>query len=708
MKATSTSSKSTRRPASKASRLSTISSQGQLDLRLPSVTASTESQPTARRKPSGGSTRKSGDDKATQTLEIVLKRLKVSKVRCVDVETSGLDWKRNAIVGYVVSFSGDPRDSYYVPFRHAGNANVGGREGLKGEHAWDNNIGICMGEYELIKALDEPGTIMFGHNMAFDLKFIRRASYDGEYAFDFRPRFEDTMINACLINELQGKFSLEFCAGISGVQAKKSAQIVDYLCSKFSEAAAKPKSAMGHYWRLAGDDPMAVEYACGDGVTTFQLRDKQTLEIQKQELTKVWDIESRLIPVLARMSTRGIRIDEERLSKLATFIKQQVGDGSDAYPGELMKQFWNEGAPKDFNVWSSTDVKWWMEQHGNINWPRTAPSKTFPSGQPSFRKEWLEESDAGKQILEVRELETLGSTFVNPMRTEHLWHGRVHTNYNQLRTDEFGTITGRLSCDSPNLQAVPKHNYRQGKLFRSIFVPDEGMTWASADYSQLEPRLLAYYSRARALLDGYNANPPVDAHTVASMMSNSNWDKMDATERKKYRDNFGKRINQTILTGGGKKVLVDKYKIPADKVDEVWNNYHRRLPEIKTIQKKMELRMKQRGYLLTLLERRCRLQSPDRAYVALSRALQGGNADVLKVKLVECDEYLASVGRPVDILNNIHDDLAFQFLEENRKHYEECLRIMQSFGSNDLIQLDVPITVDAGEGSNWAEATYGH
>lgn len=228
-----------------------------------------------------------------------------------------------------------------------------------------------------------------------------------------------------------------------------------------------------------------------------------------------------------------------------------------------------------------------------------------------------------------------------------------------------------------------------------------------------EPVLLAYYSRAKVLLDGFRATPQIDAHTTAAMYANRNWHKLNDKEKKHYRNMFAKRINQTIITGGGKKVLVDKYKIPADEVDQAWADWHRALPEVKPAQKRMERTLRMRGYLVTLLGRRCRLDDPSRAYVAMNRALQGGNADIVKLKLVEMDEYLASVGRPLDLLNVIHDDVIFQFPKKERKHFDECLRIMQSFGpqsngtDKDLIQLDVPLLVDPGEGSNWSEATYG-
>lgn len=647
---------------------------------------------------------------ADDKLQEVMNRLKRSwPAICVDVETSGLDFKRNAIVGYVVTFGPNRPDSYYVPFRHAGNANVGGREGLRGTDSWDHKL--APGEKDLLHALDgQP--LLFGHNLHFDLRFMLAT---GE--FDCQPRCEDTIINEPILDEYVGRYSLEACAHRYKVEAKKSAEIKEYLCSLFPEARAKPDAAMGHYWRLAGDDKIAVDYAEQDGTTTWQLRDKQLVQIFKQEdyggkplptLEQIWDVESRLVPVLARMSFTGIKIDEAALSDLKKHIKKNIERLANTFPSE-------------FNPRSPVDVRHWMEQHNCTDWPMTAPSRTFPKGQPSFTEGWLMEHEAGQLIVQWRKFETLKSTFIQPLEVNHMYKGRVHASFNQLRGDQYGTVTGRLSISDPNLGAVPKHDDEtqavpMGPLYRKLFVPDDGQRLGTADYEQIEPRLLAYYTQCRVLIKGYLSDPPVDAHTTAAMYANKNWGNLTKAEQKHYRNFTAKRINQTIITGGGKKVIVEKYKVPADEVDAAWAAWHRAMPEVRPAQKAMERRYRERGFVLTLLNRRCRLDDPERAFTAMNRLLQGGNADVIKMKMVEIDEYLKSAGRPVDMLNSIHDDLVFQFPEEHRKHYDECLRIMQAFGPDDVLclrqKLDgqpviIPLPVDPGEGANWADATYG-
>lgn len=617
----------------------------------------------------------------------VLNRLAAAKQVVYDCETSGLDWKRQHIVGHVFTFSPNPADSFYLPVRHAAGGNIGGIKGPSTVDGWDEKLHPL--EPLLLKAMDRSDLLVTGHNVSFDIKFLSRLG------FKLRPRFEDTSINAPLLDEHIGKYSLEACAERAGVQAKKSAEIVKYLQSKFPEIT-NPRTAMGHYWRLAGDDSMGVEYAKGDGTSTWQLREVQNFEIEKQELQVVHDVESRLIPVLARMMIKGVRVDEERLDGLIVQLNKNV---------EILMG----GFPSGFNARGKDDVRAWMEKHGHFDPPRTPPSKTFPQGQPSFPEQWLEKFEAGQKIVKVRKYENMLASFMVPLKERHLFKGRVHTQFNQLRTDDFGTVTGRLSSSDPNLQQVAKRNRELGMLFRSVFVPDSGMIWGSNDYQQCEPRLMAYYTRCKVLLHDYRTNPKADSHlAVTKAMYAAKWDQMDVLERKDARET-GKRVNQTLITGGGKGVLTHKYGIAPRDVDKIWADYFRAMPEIRPFHKKASARYRARGYVLSLLGRRARLDDPNRDYTALNRLLQVGNADILKAKMVEIGEFLQQEGNSgVDMLLNCHDAIEFQFAEGSHRVYNQCRTIMADFKSDaSLIKLDLPMPVDSSEGPNWSVATYG-
>ena len=617
-----------------------------------------------------------------------------------DTETSGLDWRYNAIVGYVLTFSPDPRDSYYVSFRHGGGGNVGGRPGLQTATGWDGKL--APGEDLLLKGLFQKGRKIIGHNLAFDLKFSYRVADTAA----FEPQFEDTMINEPLIDEFAKGFSLDACCLRYGVQAKKGQAMYDHIHNLFPEVPAT-KASMGHFWRLAGDDPVAVEYATGDGTSTWQLRDAQREKIEEQillgydikgeplytSLVKVHGIESRLIRVLARMTCKGIRVDRDYFLGVQAGLDQQIDRLMQAFPD-----------PDNASVQAPSDVRWYMEQHGVTDWPLTPKTK-----KPSFPESWLEKSEPGREIIKIRRIVHMRNSFINPLLEEHIWNGRVHANFNQLKNDEYGTVTGRLSCDSPNLQQAHKRDAVRGRILRGGFVPDPGMVFGEVDYSQCEPRLLAYYSRCKVLLDGYRNDPDFDAHTgvTRAMNSSRGYEDWDKATKKAARE-IGKRINQTLITGGGRNAIVTKYGVPASEVDQQYRDYFKAMPEIKVLQKKSALKFKQRGFMVSLLGRRPKLRDPHLDYTAVNRLLQPGNADVLKSKMVEIDDYLESEGRPpVDLLNNIHDAFDFQFDPAHRSVYNECLDIMTRFGPDDVITLDVPMKVDPGEGKTWAEATFG-
>lgn len=605
-------------------------------------------------------------------IELVLRRLRESKRVVVDCETSGLDWKRNFICGYVLTFGPRDDDSYYLPVRHRAGGNCLDVRVPTTSEEWDGSIDEV--EKEIVRALDQPDKHLIFHNGAFDLKFLYRVGFN-----KFDASMEDTQLNAVLINEHEKSFSLDWQCKVWGV-AQKHTTIYDYIAAQIPEAKGQSKNAMGHFWRLAGDDPVAVEYAAGDGVSTWQLCERQHIELELQNLMLVHGVESKLLPVLARMMIRGVRIDEDRLH----WVKGEVERRRD----EALRKL-----PEGFNSRAPSQVRRLMEEAGFTNWPSTPPSKTFPNGVPSFNEAWLLTNPVGQNIIAVRKYENLINSFIQPMIDTHLWKGRVHPEFHQLRNDSFGTITGRLSSSSPNAQQISKRNEELGSLHRSIFVPDDGMIWGSADMSQAEPRILAYYSRCKVLLDGYRATPPIDAHQAVA----------NATGLDR---NLGKRINQTLITGGGKKVLVSKYSVPADRVDEIWSQYFEKMPEIRDFSKQAANRMRNRGYVVSLLGRRCRLLDRNKDYVALNRLLQTGNADCLKLVMVKLDQYYRSEGDRVNLLLNCHDALETQFKEEDRKIYEEGLRMMTDFGPDNTIHLDVPMEIDTKEGTNWATATW--
>lgn len=589
-----------------------------------------------------------------------------------DSETDGLEPRVNQIVGHVITFGPTPPDTYYVPVRHG--------DPTKG------NVHPSLDRYrhpfelEMRKVAARRDVLWVGHNFDFDLRFLY------SHGIDPLGSFEDTMVNQALLNEYTPSFTLEACCNYAKVQAKKGNELYPYLAEKFGGSPTREQ--MGNYWRLPGDDLRGGEYACGDGVSTWQLREAQRAALEAQNLGGVANTESKITRVLYRMFKRGVPIDKERLAE----VEQEA---------DLRLEKAKKALPTGLNVRAPSQLKKLFDEHGHTDWPLTEPSKRFPQGAPSFKEEWLSTFPLGKLIVAVRKYEHLKSSFLSPLRDEHMWpDGRVRPRFYQMASDDFGTVTGRFSCTAPNLQQVPKRNFEIGHLFRQVFVPSEGSRWLTADLSQCEPRILAHYSNARTLVHGYMSVPFVDAHAAVTI--DAKLEEMLGIPFKEARE-YGKRVNQTLITGGGKGKIVSM--LGKDGL-RVYDAYFVAMPEVKTLQKDAANRQLARGFVRSLCGRRARLESRDKAYKALNRLLQVGNADVIKEALIRMDEYYEAEGDDVGLINTVHDSVDIDVPDGREDVAVQGLRFMCEFGPGRRVEMRVPMAVEYAWGSSWSEATY--
>ena len=624
------------------------------------------------------------EDEAQKVLRILRDYDEVT----IDTETSGLDWKRQHIIGYVLTFKGE--NSYYVPVRHAGGGNLPGTHVPMSPEGWKGQLHPF--EVELAKIARERDRLWIGHNILFDMRFAAR------HKIELRGRKEDTGINAPLIDENQWSFSLENCAKREGVQAKKGDTLYQYMADRFGGVADKKQ--MGNFWQTDASVPIVWEYAAGDGVTTEELRESQIIQIREpdamgRDLIKVHDVECRLINTLFRMTYGGVRIDEEVLHCADKHFEAKASQASSVFP-------------PDFNSKSPLALKAYFTDLGLIgdNWPRNPPTKVelkkaakegrTPMGALKFDADTLRLTPQGDDIISFRQITNARSLYTGPMIERHLFQGKVHCEFAQMATDDYGTISGRLSCYEPNLQAVSKRNKKVGPVYRSAFVADEGCTWEDNDYGQQEYVVFTDYTKDPNLMEGYASNPPVDIHsTVAQMLGVE-------------RDPTAKRMNLGILYGMGVAKLAASLGVSLEQARIWMDMYHKQFPYARPFLKGAEQKAKARGYVMTKLGRRRHFDG-NLAHKAGNGIIQGSSADITKLKMVEVDDYFASEGNTCRLMLQIHDSLSWsaENSENGRKQTKEAQRIMTDFYSDGaLIKLKANLRIDSSSGKNWSEATW--
>jgi len=586
---------------------------------------------------------------------VINPQLALDIVRChykpiaFDTETTGIT-VQDKVCGYVIT---NDEYSTYTPVRHEGGGNIPNVEEF---------------EHELHRAFGDRSRMLFltvGHNFGFDLRICLR------HGITLAGPLEDTMINEAIISDIVQGHGLAECCLRHRVTAKKGDEIYAELARRFG--GLPDKKQMGKFWKLEGDHPLVVDYATGDGVSTLELWAKQQRILDADGLRKSWQLECDLLPYVAKIHHRGLKIDPEYAGQVGTEVENAIKEKSKVFiPG--------------FNVRSPKAVEALYRTNGYTD-ERFARTD---SGALSFTEKWLETNDIGGAILAVRRLEKARDSFIAPLIDTHNVNGRVHPVLNQSKSDDYGVAGVRFSCSEPNLQAFPKRNIDVGRVVRRLVVPDEGFVFEEADAKQQEPRLFTHYSGDPALVDGYRSGT-MDIHDRASQVFGLERD-------------VAKRMAMGMLTMMSPPTLAGHMRWPIEQAREA----HRRFltdafPAIKTFQDTAIHVFRRRGYVKTLLGRRAYLDDPRFAYRAVSRIIQNVGGEHLKMCLLRACKYEDAYPNDVQILLTIHDSLLWQ---RNPSHSPtDLIRCIEHVAEE--LELSVPIPFGLGSGKDWARASYG-
>ena len=557
-------------------------------------------------------------------------------------------------------------------------------EGWKGyfpiRHEGGGNFDERILKKQVQRIMDLPCDKIF-HNAAYDVGWLRW------WGVEVKGKIIDTLIAAPLIDENRFRYSLNELGK-------------DYLKETKSEAllyeAAKEwgVNAKAEMWKLPA---MYVgPYAEQDADLTLRLWNYFKVELIKQELSSIFDLETRLFPCLLDMKTKGVRVDLEKAEK----IKKDLQKKEDFLLFQIKKD-----TGVDVDIWAAVSVAKAFDKL-DIRYERTAKSD-----QPKFDKNFLSthKHPLAKMVVQAREFNKARTTFIDTILT-HQHHGRIHADINQMRSDTGGTVTGRFSYSNPNLQQIPARNKDIGPLIRSIFVPDEGCKWGSFDYSQQEPRVLVHFAAltggglkgADEVIESYKTEDPDFHQAVADM---AGIDRRTA-----------KTINLGMMYGMGKGKLASELGLGKEDTEDLFAKFHANVPFVKQLMEQATRKADNTGFLRTLLGRKCRfdLWEPrvfgihkalplweaekeygrdlKRAwtYKALNRLIQGSSADMTKKAMVDLYEegIIAHI--------QVHDELNCSIDSDGEKN--KIKEIMEN-----TVELKVPLKVDAEIGPSWGE-----
>jgi DNA polymerase-1 len=585
-------------------------------------------------------------------VKLLLQNLLNQTSVCFDTETTGLDALHAELVG--ISFSYEKGKGFYVPFPEN-----------------QDEAQVLINKF---KPFFESESIeKIGQNIKYDLKILSR------YGVHIKGKLFDTMIAHYLINpDMRHNMDI-----LSETYLKYSPKSIEDLIGK----KGKNQKSMRD---IALEE--IKEYAVEDADITYQLKQNFSPILDKAETKKLFEeIEIPLIPVLAAMELEGINLD-------VPFLKSMSGEM--AAESNALEQKIYETAGEKFNLASP-------KQLGDVLFDKLkiggAKQKKTKTGQYATGEEVLSylanDNPIVKDILEWRQMIKLQSTYIDalPNQVDKIT-GRVHTDYMQTVA-----ATGRLSSNNPNLQNIPVRTER-GRLIRKAFIArDENYTLVSADYSQIELRIIAALSGEENMIKAFKNNEDIHRSTAAKVFN------VPLEEVTKEQRSNAKTVNFGIIYGVSAFGLSNQTSLSRKESAELIDAYYATYPKLKSYMSSQVDFARENGYVQTVLGRRRYLKDINSANMmvksgaernAVNAPIQGSAADIIKIAMINIHEKLVSGNWKSKMLLQVHDELVF---DVHNSELEKIKPMIKHEMENAFI-MDVPLDVEIGAGKNWLEA----
>jgi len=587
-------------------------------------------------------------------LDELVAALEQSERFAFDTETTSLDAMRADLVG--LSFAVTAGEAWYVPVGHH-------YLGMPEQLPLDRVL-------EAVRPLlASPRQLKIGQNLKYDILVLARAGVE------VSGPIYDTMLASYLANPATRSHGMDNLA----------AELLNYHTISYSEVAGSGKKQIGFE---EVEVEKATTYAAEDADITLRLYEKLVPMVTEQHQNGLLnDVEMPLLQILAGMERAGIRINPEFLGSLSADMEKKLAV-LEAEIHQLAGGPFNIGSPKQLG-----EVLF-----ENLGLPKGKKTKTGWSTDVEVLNKLAEDHEIAAKILDYRSLMKLKGTYTDALpKLIHPETGRIHTSFNQAVT-----ATGRLSSSDPNLQNIPIRT-EEGRRIREGFIPSDGCVLLSADYSQVELRILAHMADEPALKEAFARGEDIHRSTASEVLGL--FPEMVTDEQRRA----AKAINFGVVYGISAFGLAKQLGINRREAQQFIDTYFERYPGIRTFMDTCIAEAREKMYVTTLLGRRCAIPEINskngavRGYAernAINYPVQGSAADIIKLAMVKIAARLGKEGLKTRMLLQVHDELVF---DVPQAELEEVSALVKS-EMQGAVDLSVPLLVEVGSGRNWREA----
>ena len=585
----------------------------------------------------------------------IVEEIRKEKFFAFDLETSSLNYIDAKIVGFSIAFNAK---SYYIPIAHN-----------KSKKYKQLSEKFVLDKFKDI--IESKDLKKIGHNLKYDRNVLLN------YGITLNGIEHDSMLLSYVYDSTAIRHGLD----------NASEKYLSHKTIHYEDIAGKGVKQIPF---ADIDIDVAAEYACEDAEISYRLYDFLWSKVSKdKDIVKVYqDIEIPLIPILSKIETNGVFINSTELKKLSNELEKELNEIQSKCFNITKKEF-NLNSPKQLQEILYNDLK-------------IPISKKTPTGKPSTDEDTLQflaqTNEIPKLILEFRSLNKLKTGYTDklPLQVSSKT-GRVHTSYQQAITS-----TGRLSSTEPNLQNIPIKTSK-GKKIRKAFIAEEGKKIFAADYSQIELRIMAHLSKDKNLLKAFKDEVDIHSFTASEIFS-IEFEKVSSEDRR-----AAKAINFGLIYGMSSFGLSKQLGIPISEAKDYMDVYFKRYPDIQSYMNTTKVFAKNNGYVETIFGRKLYLPEINsknvqrRKYAertAINAPMQGSAADIIKIAMIQIDQWLSKNKSQTKMIMQVHDELVFEVSEKDlEKDTKNIINIMRN-----CVKLSLPLDVNFGIDNNWGDA----